>query len=435
MTDLNLELSYTQPQIDIFHKDLDIKYKLIAKGRRFGFTKGAAHACIEWIIEGKSILWVDTVNGNIDKYFERYFEPVLKDNKLPYKWNVQKKVLKLFDGYVDFKSAENPENIEGFGYHKIILNEAGIILKDDDLYTKTILPMLIDFSDSQLIAGGVPKGKLKKDGNEHRFYTLFKRAQVNPRYKTYKYSTYDNPLLTRTDIEELALEIAALSEEGKEQEIDGDFIDASGTNPFAHNYDPVRHEYEVEYQDNLPVYISIDFNLNPFAFIFSHIWRDSEGYHKHQFDEASIENGNLDMGIDYIKEHYGHRTASMVITGDAMGKAKDFGRRDNASYYDRIQRGLKLRTSQVKVYGNPTHANSRNDLNYVLAHHPDWKINPKTCPNTCRDFRVVQCDAFGQIIKKNRNDLSQRADHIDSARYETNAFFQEWIKNHMKGKV
>lgn len=435
MADLNLELSYTEPQIKIFHEDLDIKYKLIAKGRRFGFTKGAAHACIEWIIEGQSVLWVDTINGNIDKYFERYFEPVLKENNLPYKWNVQKKVLKLFGGFVDFKSAEHPENIEGFGYHKIILNEAGIILKNDDLYTKTILPMLMDFPDSQLIAGGVPKGKIKKNGDKHRFYVLFQRAKGNPKYKTYKYSSYDNPLLTPTDIDELALEIAALNEEDKLQEIDGDFIDSSGSNPFAHNYDKSKHEQEVEYQENKPVYISMDFNLNPFGFIFLHIWRDSKGYHCHQFDEATIKQGNLDKGIEYIKEHYGHRTASMIITGDAMGNHKDFGQRDNASYYDRIQRGLKLRSSQIKVYGNPAHSNSKSDVNYVLAHHPDYKINPKTCPHTCSDMRSVQCDAFDTILKKDRKDLNQRADHLDCQRYSVNSFFKDWIKNHMKGKI
>ena len=55
---------------------------------------------------------------------------------------------------------------------KIFLNEAGIILKNNYLYTNTILPMLMDYPDSQLIAAGVPKGKIKKDGTEHIFYTL-----------------------------------------------------------------------------------------------------------------------------------------------------------------------------------------------------------------------------------------------------------------------
>ncbi len=83
---------------------------------------------------------------------------------------------------------------------------------------------------------------------------------------------------------------------------------------------------------------------------------------------------------------------------------------------------------------NPTHVNSRADTNYILFNFPDYKINPITCPNTCSDMQTVQCDAFGSIIKKNRNDLTQRADFIDCERYGINTFLKKWIESHMKIK-
>ncbi len=57
----------------------DARYKVVAKGRRFGLTRGLAHYVIENMLEGVTpVLWVDTIYGNIERYFERYFLPALR---------------------------------------------------------------------------------------------------------------------------------------------------------------------------------------------------------------------------------------------------------------------------------------------------------------------------------------------------------------------
>ena len=150
---MKIELSYTPPQLEIFFGSQS-KFTVVTKGRRFGATHGAAHAYIEWALEGRRLLWGDTINSNIDRYVQRYFEPAMKAHKVPYTWNSQKKEMRIGTGHIDFRSADRPENWEGFGYDVIFLNEAGIILKDPYLYTNAVLPMLMDYSDSQLIAAG-----------------------------------------------------------------------------------------------------------------------------------------------------------------------------------------------------------------------------------------------------------------------------------------
>lgn len=430
-----IRLRFTPKQREVFFLNEDKKFKIVRKGRRAGITHGAALAYIKWMIKGIfPLLWVDTINGNIDRYFERYFEPCLRENKIEYTWNLQKKVLKIGEAYCDFRSADAPESIEGFGYKKIFLNEAGIILKNNYLYTNALLPMLMDFPESQLIAAGVPKGKVTKSGDEHIFYKLYQKGLEDDTYQNYQLSSYDNPLLNAEDIKQLEDEIAVMDEQMVLQEIHAEFIEASGTRPFATRYEKPKHEsLKAIYQEDKPIFVSLDFNLNPFGFIFSHIWQDKDGFHRHQFDEATIEDADLEQGIDYIKEYYGDKIHSITITGDKMGDRRDFGRRDRASYYMRLERGLKLRKAQIKTYANPMHSNSKDQVNYLLTHHPDWIINPETCPNTCRDMRTVQVDAFNSLLKKNRNDANQRADHLDCVRYETNAFFFEWIKRHQKG--
>jgi len=200
-----------------------IKYKVCRKGRRAGITKGAANAFIEDLLDKQGpLLWGETTHGNIERYFDRYFLPVLDENKIRHRFDRQAKKLSIGDQYCDFRSEDNPENWEGFGYKKIFLNEAGIILKNRALYINSVLPMLLDFPDSKLIAAGVPKGKLLKDGSEHPFYTLFKRAEDQPEhYESIHLTSYDNPLLSADDIRDLEEEIELFSPEQVRQEIYG----------------------------------------------------------------------------------------------------------------------------------------------------------------------------------------------------------------------
>jgi hypothetical protein len=115
-----------------------------------------------------------------------------------------------------------------------------------------------------------------------------------------------------------------------------------------------------------------------------------------------------------------------------MGKRGDLSQRDNANYYEQLARGLNLRTNQIRVQPNPKHENSRAQCNYILRNHPDFKVNAKKCPNTARDFKQLSCDAAGNIIKKNRNIITQLADHGDAVRYAFNTFLGDWYITHLK---
>jgi len=121
-----LDLAYTDPQLKIFFGDLPEehpdygtheRFTVVPKGRRLGATHGAAHFCIDAMLDGKSILWVDTVQANLDRYFNRYFRPALKQiKKEHWKYRASQKEFTPCGALLDFRSAEKPENIEGFGY-------------------------------------------------------------------------------------------------------------------------------------------------------------------------------------------------------------------------------------------------------------------------------------------------------------------------------
>lgn len=220
MTEIRLAIKNFEAQQRIF--DSKARYKVASKGRRFGITKGAANDFMKSALLGtfKRGLWVDTVNTNIDRYIERYFMPHLKN--LPtdmWSWRKQDKVVVIKDAYIDFRSSDRPENIEGFGYDKFFINEAGIVLKDEYLWNNAIRPMLWDYQASGVI-GGTPKGK-------GVFEELFNRGldPNQPLFESFRFTTFDNPYLPIAEIKE---EIKSMPERVVKQEIYAEFLEDTG---------------------------------------------------------------------------------------------------------------------------------------------------------------------------------------------------------------
>lgn len=214
---IDIPIAYHPGQDEIFFQS-NAKKKIVAKGRRFGLTRGVANYFIEAMLDGISpLLWVDTINSNIDRYMERYFYPVLKH--LPtsqWTWRQQKKELAIFNSRLDMRSADQPERIEGFAYKKIFLNEAGIILRNEYLWHNAISPMMLDFNP-EVIIGGTPKGK-------GLFHQLAVKAQdkTEKDWQYFHKTSYDNPFLQRADIDELANDMPEIV---RKQEIYAEFLE------------------------------------------------------------------------------------------------------------------------------------------------------------------------------------------------------------------
>lgn len=220
----------------IFHPDLTRnKVRILSKGRRLGFTRTAKSFIVEQCVLANKdkrqlkAMWVDTINSNIERYVQRYMMPVLKPlPPVTYAWQKQEKTLHILGSYVDYRSAESPENIEGFGYDMIILNEAGIILEDRYLWENAILPTTVDNPDCLIIIGGTPKGP-------NLFAELHGKARSGsiPHWKAWSLSTYFNlkerpynGFLTREGIQRL-IEAYGGNEMLIRQEVFGEFVEGT----------------------------------------------------------------------------------------------------------------------------------------------------------------------------------------------------------------
>jgi len=223
------------------------RFKVITKGRRVGFTHHCAIYLIENALEnqgkGFKALWGDTTHENVVRYVERYFMPYLKQipqEAIEWRFLKNEKKLMIGDAVIDFRSADKPQNWEGFGYDLIILNEAGIILKNRYLWENAVRPMLLDNPNSRAIIGGVPKGK-------NLFYELWQKAstgELGDQWAAFSLTTYDNPLIDPKEIENLKKELG--DERIIRQEIYGEFIDADET--YLFNYEDLIQATKLQHQ-------------------------------------------------------------------------------------------------------------------------------------------------------------------------------------------
>jgi hypothetical protein len=430
---LDYNVTLTKPQREIFKITPEqARFIIVTKGRRFGATHGAAKYALIWVMQGLKVLWGDTIHTNIDKYIERFMLPEIKQFNLPIQYNKQSKQLtcELSGGLADFRSAEKPQFWEGFGYHRILLNEAGIILANEYLYTNAVLPMLIDYPDAQLFALGVPKGKKLKTGRKHPFYKLA-QAAIDGRkgYMYFKYSSYDNPLLREEDINDLKAEISAMTPEMVAQEIYGEFIDAVEGQLFAYTFEKARHIKPATFNPALPTFVSLDFNIQPFAAII--VQREGQAYRV--VDEIEIKTGSIPEMAERIKSKLGNAISITTFTGDYTGGKRSIEQSDNASLWSQLQRELRIGSRQMNISFNPQHKTSREDSNYFLYHYPDFTIDAR-CANLINDLETVQVDSAGKLLKSDRSKSAQRADFLDTFRYFVHNIARGWLEQHRKTK-
>ena len=412
--------------------DSDARFKLLRKGRRVGATRSKANDWIQRCLSGYDLkfLWVDTIQRNVDRYSERFFQKPLKSlPKSIWTWNGQKKTLHIKDSLIDFGSAERPENLEGFGYDEIFLNEAGIILKGESgrkLWEETLRPMLSDREGGALFAG-VPKGL-----RDNHFAKLWESSERNTEWGRYTMTSYDSPYVSESEVRSME---ADMHPSTARQEIWAEFIDYAATEmPWLMNFSD-SHIADINFDPNKPLILSFDFNIDPMVITCHHLWFDNNSHHWHTFDEIVINNGSVPQAIKIIKDKFPEIVLSKaLITGDQTGSKRDINSIDHRYSWLLIKEGLRVADNRLKIPRvNPSVSTNRELCNYILYAHPDVKVSSR-CKTLIYEAKYTEADHEGGIAKKNRNNLAQRADALDTWRYVANSFLPDFIEKSHKYK-
>ena len=206
--------------------------------------------------------------------------------------------------------------------------------------------------------------------------------------------------------------------------VEGDWdVMESVENPFLYAWDDAKHiDNSIQFNPQMPVIFSIDFNVEPLcALVIQMRGRDT-----FIVDQIRIESGDITKLCERIDTYCPSSRRGLIrVTGDSTGTRRNSYSMNNLSAFELIKRTLKLSDSQIVVPRNPLHTNSRVDCNQAL-HKLNIKVNAHKCPNAISDFKRVQWDGEN-IVKANRKDKDQQADHLDNFRNFVNAYLKPLI--------
>ena len=120
-------------------------------------------------------------------------------------------------GWVQFKSAEEPDSLRGMGIDFVIFDEAAHIANLQDIWEQCVRPSLMDRKGKALFIS-TPKGF-------NYFNSLFANARTEPDWASFQFPTESNPHIETKEIEALRKSLPALV---ARQEIDAEFVSLAG---------------------------------------------------------------------------------------------------------------------------------------------------------------------------------------------------------------
>lgn len=192
--------------------------------------------------------------------------------------------------------------------------------------------------------------------------------------------------------------------------------------PFVFAFDRKKHLGKTTLNRSFEVYASFDFNRNPLCCT---IWQYYGG-RIYCIEAIKLDNSDIYKMCEYLLIHY--PKVLWVVTGDATGRASTAMVLNGITYYTIIKTQLNLSNSQIRVPTvNPSVKENQVLINAVLATMP-VTIDPDRCKGLIFDFENVRMLPDGSIEKRDRNDPTQQADFLDTARYYVGTFHKHVLK-------
>lgn len=193
-------------------------YYLVSIGRQFGKTIMGENQAIKWCLDnnGWRVVWVSPTYKQCKKVFKE-LRRALDDSKLYKKKPNESDLIFYFKNNSElvFYSAEAYDSIRGETFDAGIGDEMAFWKRE--AWTEALKPTFA-VRGKKFLGLSTPKGK-------NLFYELFNQSLVNEQYKSFKGTSYDNPYINVSEIEDAK---RTLPEHIFKQEYLAEFLDNGG---------------------------------------------------------------------------------------------------------------------------------------------------------------------------------------------------------------
>lgn len=228
MDEFTLELGLHQAQLS-FVMD-EHKYVVVDAGRQFGKSEGCSSAVVIYgITYPNSTIWIISPTYKQSAYMFKKIVKLLNDNNVPIKVKKTPQDMSITilwnNSTITALSADNPDNLRGATLDFLVFDEVAMVA-DDRVWYEVLMPMCWK-PECKVRFISTPKGK-------NWFYDLYNMEKVDPEWKSYHFTSMDNPFIPPSFIESMR---RRLDKDTFNQEILGEFIDNGGI---------VFYDYEVK---------------------------------------------------------------------------------------------------------------------------------------------------------------------------------------------
>lgn len=215
---MNITLYTPHKNQRLIHNSIDnepFKYYVLDIGRQFGKSSLGENQSLKWLFNESKVKigWVSPIFRQCKKI---YNEIDIAFGNAPFVFKEKNKTELIFkshkDSVLQFFSAENYDNIRGETFDYLIIDEAAWI--SEQAWTE-VLRATVLVKGRKVIFLSTPKGR-------NWFYKLHSLDGTNPQYKSFTMTSYDNPLINPSEIDDAR---ETLPDNVFRQEYLGEFID------------------------------------------------------------------------------------------------------------------------------------------------------------------------------------------------------------------
>jgi len=196
------------------------RFKIICAGRRFGKSVLSRMIVLKWATEQQGLYWIVSPTYRQAKMI--HWRDI--QNEIPKEWILKKNEVDLSitlknGSIIELKGSENPDALRGIKLRGLVIDEIASIRNWDWLWSEVLRATLTDYSAPAIFIS-TPKGF-------NHFHKLFELGQDNNNdYKSWRFTSYDNPFIPIQEIEQAKSE---LTEDTFAQEYMADFRQYTGT--------------------------------------------------------------------------------------------------------------------------------------------------------------------------------------------------------------
>lgn len=317
-----------------------------------------------------------------------------------------KQIKTITGGKLDVWSFDNPDSGRGRKYHLVQIDECEKGMNFEKAWKQSIRPTLTDYQGSAWFYSTPQFGKTF-------FKELFRYQEKLDDWKSWKFTTYDNPYIKKEEVDAAKAELDPLT---FACEYLAEDVDLSHK-PFAYCFDKTRHIRPVQYDNGHYLHLSFDFNVDPITCVASQFINGEIRFIK----EFRLSNSNIYELCDRINVTY--PGAALLVTGDASGQARSALTVGNLNYYSVIREKLRLNPAQLKVPSvNPAISDSQVLCNSLLQNY-NVSFDPSMV-YTIDDLMYVEMTDNGDIDKSKDK---HRSHLLDAVRYTFNTFHKNLL--------